>query len=133
MRAVYECKYPAHFLPADEYNPLYKIMEGYDGEPVRVPVWRLPYDGGTDLQFVNGLAELTDPKDIRAMRRYIKARGDDFFTEISFEGSEEELYPKDPEVVPVPEASPQDKYKDTEDEYKSLTEWDKQTISRLRR
>lgn len=133
MRAVYKCEdNPYLSLSADEFNPLYEYFEGIDDIPVKRGIYRLPSEAYS-IQFSNGLAVVTEPTDIVALRRYISRRADNLITEVSFEGNEAELYPE-PTTTPQPEPEPEEKvepkgYKDT---YEELSEWDKKMVSSMR-
>lgn len=128
MRAVYKCEeIPYLTLSAETFNPLYGYAEGIDGGLVREEIWRLPCEAYS-IQFNDGLAEVTDPEDIKAMRAYIESRHDSFITEVSFEGNEADLY------EPVEVAPEEIKEKPNHDEgidYNSLSDWDKEMLSRM--
>ena len=84
MRAVYKCEdNPTLSLSADTFNPLYEYDEDkVTGKPVKHLLGRTPIQSYS-IQFNNGLAVVTDPEDIKALREYIKRRKDNFIVEVS--------------------------------------------------
>lgn len=95
MKAVYECKEnPYLTLSLDEVVPLVDVEENDEGGVSVVWLRRNPPES---LQFMGGILTLTDPQRVSGMRDYIRRRHiekvEDFITELSFEGSEDDLEP----------------------------------------
>lgn len=126
MRAIYECiKNKFLTLSYDTFfptlSPGYDDIGNFSGYTI-IPSYK-------SLQFMQGKVELTDPKEIKAMRKYIKSRRDEFIKEIFFEGNEVEL--EEPIVEEVVQEEPKKALVGLQ--YDDMTEQDKAIYNNMMR